>query len=461
MIGLGSVRRAVISTVAIVAMVAAGCDLIPARRRIDPEYYPVRQRHRAAADRPPLPEPPHRPQRSLARRHSQPQLPKLQRVEPEDVLGPPPPTPMLDASLRRAEAVRQAALDGFDQAPDPNAGPVPKFGQIEYVIDPSRLRNESSAEEPADQRHSKPDDSGPRRPAEATEPEHRPPAGDTTTTATASGDAAQAEADDRASEATDTEPSSAEPSSEPEAPQADTERDRFESDRAASDRWRHGLAELLNLSSEAASEGGETAEVWAARRRVLDWLTEAEPQVDDATLWRTVMTMLAEEGDPRISDMRPPADLDLIRPVADVKVDPERRRLELNDLRLCREVSGYGVFDELDPEAIAPGQDLIVYCELAGVRYEPLEDGSRSLLLTDLEITTTEDDATVWSESRRTEDRSRTPRHDYYVGYLIALPESMPEGRYRIRVSQRDRLSGGDATGSLDFQVVEDGGVAP
>ena len=67
-------------------------------------------------------------------------------------------------------------------------------------------------------------------------------------------------------------------------------------------------------------------------------------------------------------------------------------------------------------------------------------------------------DAVLWQRALGVaEDVCRRPRQDYYVNFRLSLPDAttLPPGAYRLRLTQRDRLAGTEATRDLSFQVSE------
>ena len=414
----------------------AGCDLIPVRHRLDPSLYPVPNRPSAdylrGARPTALPTPPPPPEAgpppSAAREaavpppdlRELPDLPDLRPVTPEEALGLLAPDPAeVDAAVARAAEVRAATLgDPEPPAPIVPVGPEPPGPTPVEVSGPLILAPVPTAEVPEPPPSWAEDVAEPEAPpVEIVEPEPGP-----------------------------------EPAAEPgpevaEAPAAAEE--------TPADHWRVGLANLLTLAESEAERGGDTSEVWAARRRVLDWLAEAEGEVDEASLWQTVLLMLSEPvaapGPGAANDLPPPPPS-----MADVGPGPSAdpaRGLQIRDLRLCREVVAFGHYRAIDASDCRAGQDVILYCELDGVRYETHEAGYRSRLVTALELVAEGSETPLWRDVRPAEDACEHQRRDYFVGYLLSLPRSLAPGRYRLRVAQRDLVSGRIASDELAFAV--------
>ena len=461
----------------ILPLVAAnGCDWIPARRRISPSLYPVPSRPDGAyirtdrvAGRPPAD--PADPARRVASEDARPiervaepsakpsVLPALFPITSEEALAAPPPTPMLDAALARAEEVRAAVL-GPDPDPDAMAG---GDAGIEPAVEPIDFEPVPTADATAA------DASTIEVPSPPEEAEHRSgeaPSGPEMGTGSESARCPSPVADATAEESSDegtAGPDRASPdavappevASDPDRPGDGGHRidDAKAEDVPLDDATEKGgglRTELERIFDEAEARAGPDGDVIEARRRALDWLDEAEAsgEVDESTLWETVMTMLAEPAE--VDAEAPPTP-----PGSGVVGMSLAATLRIADARFCRDIRGFGRVSELDAEHLRAGGNVILYCELEGVRYIAGGDAYVSRVAATLEIVPEAGGAAGWRELRIADDRCSRPRRDYYVGYWIAMPEALPPGRYRLNIHQRDESSGAEAAGSLPFVIEE------
>ena len=218
-----------------------------------------------------------------------------------------------------------------------------------------------------------------------------------------------------------------------------------------SDPWLDGLGDLRAFAARHAGESGEKSETWIVRSRVLDWLA-AEPNAGPAdTAWTDVLSALVAATGPETID----------RPTLIPKIQEAIGRLEslsplaIVDLKLCRKVQGFGHREALEPAAIRVSQPLLVYCEISGLRYEPISEGFQSRLTSTAEIVRAEGGEPVWSqELGAAEDVCRTPRRDYFINYRIPLPATLTSGDYQLRLTQRDLLTGRDASAVIAFRII-------
>ncbi len=164
------------------------------------------------------------------------------------------------------------------------------------------------------------------------------------------------------------------------------------------------------------------------------------PAEDDTTLWRTVMELMAEKS----------------AAAASKSAVPEKLRLRIADSRICTRVDGYRSFLAADPTACRAGQNLLVYCELEGVNYEPVGSGYRSELELRVELVYAESGRVVWSDDRPVTDETVAPRQDYFLTYKDwTLPEPLEPGRYLLNMRIEDERSGDAARRGLMLTILE------
>lgn len=218
---------------------------------------------------------------------------------------------------------------------------------------------------------------------------------------------------------------------------------------APSDSWRDALERLRAIARTRAGSPGESAETWIIRSRLLDWMAVGEgPETSGA--WKTVLMALTTATDPATPDV------ELVGPRVREGVEALNALapLEIEHLALCRRIHGFGGFEPLSPDSIRAGQQVLIYCELAGLRSTSTDDGFLSRLSSQVEIVHVGGGDPVWSQALGiAEDRCRRPRRDYYVNYRITLPANLAAGAYELRLTQTDLTSDRTASRSLEFTV--------
>lgn len=124
----------------------------------------------------------------------------------------------------------------------------------------------------------------------------------------------------------------------------------------------------------------------------------------------------------------------------------EHEPVEIRKLALCREVSGYGIYEAFERHTFLAGQRqrLILYVELDHFHTEPTSDGRYEVKLQQQVVLYNESDGlAVWRQDPVSiTDVSRNRRRDFFVVQLITLPQRLNVGNYRLKVRVSDEHSG-------------------
>lgn len=129
--------------------------------------------------------------------------------------------------------------------------------------------------------------------------------------------------------------------------------------------------------------------------------------------------------------------------------------LEIADLRLCQRVRGFGVFEPLEPSACKSGLPVILYCEMAGLRYERSGEAYHSRMASSVDLVPLGEETPLWHVTLGTaEDTCSRRRRDYYVNYRLTLPETLRPGPYQLRLTQKDELAGRTTSRTLSLTIV-------
>jgi hypothetical protein len=124
----------------------------------------------------------------------------------------------------------------------------------------------------------------------------------------------------------------------------------------------------------------------------------------------------------------------------------------LNAVQLCRAIQGFGSFETMDPKTLRAGRPVLVYCELAGLRYDERGGKYVSHVATHFELIA-DDGSKVWEVDGETEESCRRLRHDSFIGTQVNLPENIPPGGYTIRLTHTDSLAQRSATAEIAVTI--------
>lgn len=163
------------------------------------------------------------------------------------------------------------------------------------------------------------------------------------------------------------------------------------------------------------------------------------PKPGDPGLWETVMAALATP------DATP-----TLEPLA----TPPGPGFSISEMRFCRKVLGFARTEPLSTESCRPGQEVLIYCELEGLRDEEGEAGFRSRLSARLQILPKSGGAPIWQvELGEQVDVCRRRRRDFFASYRLRLPEGLRAGAYEIRLVQKDLLAEAETSRALPLTI--------
>lgn len=134
----------------------------------------------------------------------------------------------------------------------------------------------------------------------------------------------------------------------------------------------------------------------------------------------------------------------------------ERARLELHNVAFCHKISGFGNYQRFRRDEFTPGQQVLLYAEVADFKSEPTSDGQyRTLMKSTLEVLEGGPTGRLIESLPLTpsEDRCRSQRRDYYHSYDFAIPQSCKVGPHTLRLRVEDQLGKKTNLTTLNFTV--------
>jgi len=140
--------------------------------------------------------------------------------------------------------------------------------------------------------------------------------------------------------------------------------------------------------------------------------------------------------------------------------------LTLRNIRLCRRVRGYGVYDELPAGPLQAGRKhpMIVYAELDHFTVKRDDAGTDPQyavrLSQEIVLYNEKDGLAVWRhEPVRIVDTSRNRRRDFFIVQLINLPSNLSVGKYVLSVRVNDLQGSTVDERKVPLEVVTDASV--
>lgn len=145
--------------------------------------------------------------------------------------------------------------------------------------------------------------------------------------------------------------------------------------------------------------------------------------------------------------------------------------LHLDKLAFCTKVTGFGDYEEFESYAFPPGQQVVLYVEVENYTVEPIEtptkqrhplsglQGKTSVPMFETELHGRYEilDAQQRTVAARLlpvdRNRCRNHRRDYFIPYMLYIPEKIQSGSYTLELVIEDKK--GDKFGSaiIDFRV--------
>jgi hypothetical protein len=133
----------------------------------------------------------------------------------------------------------------------------------------------------------------------------------------------------------------------------------------------------------------------------------------------------------------------------------ERQRLEIAEVKLCSRVKDFGVVEAIDHQQIKTGRPMLVYCEMAGLEYQPRGEVFVSRFAAHIELRSGSDGPVVWEQAPRTAEYvCNRRRQDFFVSCRIELPKSLEPGPYRLRLIQTDLVGNRVASREIPIAIV-------
>lgn len=136
------------------------------------------------------------------------------------------------------------------------------------------------------------------------------------------------------------------------------------------------------------------------------------------------------------------------------KPAPAETPLTVENACFATRVQAWGVVDRFAADRFRPGQEVIVYFELAGLSASESAAGHTTCIDSTLRLVAADGSILhTWSFEPIAET-CLARRHDYFARYVVRLPETTAAGPCRIELGVTDTLSGKVAVATLPLEVL-------
>lgn len=129
--------------------------------------------------------------------------------------------------------------------------------------------------------------------------------------------------------------------------------------------------------------------------------------------------------------------------------------LAIPEIRVCRQVRGFGDVVTYDPQKLRPGQPILIYAELEDYRSVSTPRGYRTLTLSTLEVRTSAVDVLARQPLGTAVDLAEVPRTQFFLTHQLTIPEDLPPGEYIFGLCVDDLLGRSSARAEIAVRVME------
>lgn len=160
----------------------------------------------------------------------------------------------------------------------------------------------------------------------------------------------------------------------------------------------------------------------------------------------TVLPFLARVAEQGPTSLTPEEAAEQVRRLRQLESElADRAALQIEDLRLCKHIAGFGQFVPVEEghefEAgggAGEGEPFHIYVELANLSRRRRGAVHETWVAGRLEILDAQGTPVFAKGLRPQVDHSLSPRHDYFIRIDFAIPGRLPPGSYTLRIEIKD-----------------------
>jgi len=228
------------------------------------------------------------------------------------------------------------------------------------------------------------------------------------------------------------------------------------------------LSELAEQLSQQAKQADASLQPWLARAALaaidpayelpatdLSRLSEEDRRI--VTAYQRLFAQLGSASGQTTDASRRQLE-DLAEELADA-VD-QRKPLTIRNLKLCKKVNGFGVYETFNKNTFLAGQShpMIIYAELDHFRADVGANGKNRVRLTqEVVLYNDSDGLPVWRQRPvAITDESYNLREDFFVVQVIKLSDRLTVGKYQLKVTITDEVGRSVDEATIPLQIVAD-----
>ncbi len=127
--------------------------------------------------------------------------------------------------------------------------------------------------------------------------------------------------------------------------------------------------------------------------------------------------------------------------------------LEVNSLAFCSEIQSFGQVTKFPTSQFAPGQKVILYCEIDNFVSESTTDGYQTQLQGSYEVFDSKGQKVAGQVLPADTQTSATALRDYFIAYQMGLPAGLSAGKYQLTLTMECQKGKKYGRATIPFEI--------
>ena len=129
--------------------------------------------------------------------------------------------------------------------------------------------------------------------------------------------------------------------------------------------------------------------------------------------------------------------------------------LEVRSLAFCTDIQSYGQFKRFEGNRFAAGQQVILYCEIDNFTAKRVDEGFETHLQGSYDIYDSENRKVLSQLLPGDQQVSTNYLRDYFIAYQMLIPQELPAGTYKLRLTMEDRNGKKYGNSDIPFEIAK------
>lgn len=129
--------------------------------------------------------------------------------------------------------------------------------------------------------------------------------------------------------------------------------------------------------------------------------------------------------------------------------------LEVRSLAFCTDIQSYGQFKAFEGNRFKAAQQVILYCEIDNFTAKNVEGGFETHLQGSYDIYDGENRKVLSQLLPADQQVSANYLRDYFIAYQMLIPQELPAGTYKLRLTMEDRNGKKYGNADIPFEIAK------